>query len=613
MGSLRKLARLYSIQLSYEDATGKRREASRESLLAALRARIGGDFDVDDAYAARQAELAARVVEPVTVAWGQRSRPRFPGSTYELTLENGDRFEGPLGSDGGLEVTALPFGYHTVRIDGKQETSLFVAPERALAPEGKTWGVFAPLYAVRTARTWGVGDLSDLHAHREWVRELGGDLVATLPLLASFHGEDPSPYSPVSRLFWNELYLDVRKLPEYRDDPLEPLPVTGAVDYERVAGAKEALLRQLAARFTPHEEFAKFASGAKAYAEFRARRSGRGGDDADYHLYVQYRMVQQLRATPGLYLDFPLGVAANGFDAEHYADQFAKGASVGAPPDAFFTKGQSWGFPPLDPDAIRAHRHDYFRACIRNHMEHAGILRIDHHMGLHRLFWIPEGAEAKDGVYVRYPDEELYAILTIESHRNRCVVLGEDLGTVPEYVPRAMRAHGIRRMYVVQYEIKPEGAEPAGRPPAESVASINTHDMPTFAGFWSGKDIDDRLEQELLDESGAARERVTRERMREALQRFLKARGLLPDEANDTLAVLSGVLGFLAGSEAEFVLVNLEDLWLECEPQNVPGVPDKSWRRRFRLGLEEAAADGSVVRMLRNVNQERRQADGNQT
>ena len=604
MRHLRKLAQLYSIQLSYIDATGRRREASRESLRAALRARIGGEFDVDDAYAARQRERAARVVEPVTVVWGQRARPRFAGSTYELKLENGDRFEGRLGDDGGLEVTSFPFGYHSLRIDGKYETSLFVAPRKAVAPERKTWGVFAPLYAVKTKRTWGLGDLSDLQAYRDWVRELGGDIVATLPLLASAQGDDPSPYSPVSRLFWNELYLDVRKLPEYRGEPLEPLPLAGAVDYRRVAAAKEALLRKLAARFVPDDEFEQFASGAKAYARFRG--------DVDYHLYVQYRMRQQLRETSGLYLDFPLGVSADGFDAHHYAAQFAKGASVGAPPDAFFTKGQNWGFPPLDPDAIREHRHDYLRACIRNHVEHAGILRIDHHMGLHRLFWIPEGGEPKDGVYVRYPAEELYAILTIESHRHHCVVLGEDLGTVPASVPRAMRAHGVRRMYVVQYELKPDGREPAGWPPAESVASINTHDMPTFAGFWSAKDVDDRLEQELLDDDGAARERETRARMREALTRFLTARGLLPSDASDTLTVLDALLVFLAGSDAELVLVNLEDLWLEREPQNVPGVPDKSWRRRLRLGLEEAAADGAVVRMLRNVNQKRRQADGNQ-
>jgi 4-alpha-glucanotransferase len=246
-------------------------------------------------------------------------------------------------------------------------------------------------------------------------------------------------------------------------------------------------------------------------------------------------------------------------------------------------------------------------------MEHAAMLRIDHHMGLHRLFWIPEGMEPKDGVYVRYPDEELYAILTIESHRNRCVLVGEDLGTVPQYVPRAMKKRGVRQMYVVQYALQPKGKEPAGRPPRQSVASVNTHDMPTFAGFWEGKDIDERLERGLLDAGGAGRERATRAKMREVFTRFLKAQALLPDGVDDTLTILDAVLAFLAGSDAEIVLVNLEDLWLEREPQNVPGVPDQSWRRRFRLSLEEAAADPSVVRMLRSVDQQRRQADGNQT
>jgi 4-alpha-glucanotransferase len=287
--------------------------------------------------------------------------------------------------------------------------------------------------------------------------------------------------------------------------------------------------------------------------------------------------------------------------------------SVGAPPDLFFTKGQNWGFPPLDPDAARARQHAYFRASIRNHVTHAGILRIDHHMGLHRLFWIPEGGEAKDGVYIRYPEDELYAILLIESNREKCVLVGEDLGTVPEYVPRMMNKHGIRRMYVVQYELKPEGDAPAGNPPRESVASINTHDMPTFAGFWEAKDVDDRVEQGLLDERGAKKERATRQAMRERFTSFLKARGLLQDDADDRLPILDAILGFLSESEAEIVLVNLEDLWLEREPQNVPGVPDKSWRRRFRLDLDATRTDESVTRMLRHVQIRRRQGNGNTT
>jgi 4-alpha-glucanotransferase len=233
-------------------------------------------------------------------------------------------------------------------------------------------------------------------------------------------------------------------------------------------------------------------------------------------------------------------------------------------------------------------------------------------MSLHRLFWIPSEGEAKDGVYVHYPSDELYAILTLESQRNRCVLIGEDLGTVPPDVPAKMKRHGIRSKYVVQYEIKPDGEEPAGRPPAESIASINTHDMPTFAGFWRGDDIGDRVEQQLLDEKGAAEERRTRQRMRDALCRYLAARGLLDSGNDDPIAVLEAVLRFLGSSDAEIVLVNLEDLWLEPEPQNVPGMAERSWRRRMRLGLEAARHDATVRRLLESVNQTRRQDDGDQ-
>jgi 4-alpha-glucanotransferase len=192
------------------------------------------------------------------------------------------------------------------------------------------------------------------------------------------------------------------------------------------------------------------------------------------------------------------------------------------------------------------------------------------------------------------------------------VIIGEDLGTVPPYVPAKMKEHGIRRMYVVQYELKPEGDEPAGAPPAESIASINTHDMPTFAGFWRGDDIDDRVEQKLLDARGAQRERRTRQQMRDSLCRFLEARALLDSASDDTVAVLEAVLGFLGSSEAEIVLVNLEDLWLEPEPQNVPGIGERSWRRRMRLSLDAARHDATTRRILRTVDRTRRQEDGKQ-
>ena len=610
---LRELARLYDIQWRYINAAGEEVRASNDSLTAALRARIG-EFDVDDALRARRNELDARIVEPVIVAWGQ-AKPRvedLDGERYELFLEDGDVRSGVIAN--GIVDEELPHGYHTLRVADAHECLLIAAPQKAFAPSAKSWGIFAPLYSMHTPRTWGAGDLGDLDAYRLWVNEMGGGIVATLPMLASFHATDPSPYSPVSRLFWNELYIDVTRLPEYQGEPLEPLPIAGAVNYARVMAAKRRLLEQLADRAPEIDETNQELA---AYARFR---ESRGDGSAHYHRYVQTRMSHQMRVIAddarahglGLYLDFPLGVSPDGYDAQRFRGCFANGASVGAPPDLFFTKGQNWGFPPLDPDSTRESRHNYFRASIRHHVEHAGILRIDHHMGLHRLFWIPAGGEAKDGVYVHYPADELYAILTLESQRNQCVIIGEDLGTVPPYVPAKMKEHGIRRMYVVQYELKPEGEEPAGAPPAESIASINTHDMPTFAGFWRGDDIGDRVEQKLLDARGAGKERRTRQQMRESLCRFLKARALLDSASDDTVAVLEAVLGFLGGSDAEIVLVNLEDLWLEPEPQNVPGIGERSWRRRMRLSLDAARHDATTRRILRTVDRTRRQEDGKQ-
>lgn len=511
------------VQLSYEDATGKRVKASPEAVAAVRK--------ILDEH--------APATNPVVVVW---ENARVPEGEIELE-------EGGIWNRGGR----LPFGYHT--LDG--ETLLIHAPRKAFEPAGKTWGVFLPLYAVPPDG----GDLGDLQAYYDWVRELGGGVVATLPLLAAFDDE-PSPYSPVSRLFWNERYLELEQLPEYRGD---------------------RDLHAMASRFVPDPDFEKFAEGAREYARFRG--------DEQYHLYVQYRMSQQMErlSRKGLYLDFPLGVNARGYDVWKYREVFAKGVSVGAPPDAFFTKGQNWGFPPFHPEAIRAQKYEYVRAAIAHHAKHAGILRLDHVMGLHRLFWIPDGMEAKDGVYVRYNDEELYAIVTLESNRHRCAIVGEDLGTVPEYVPKAMQRHGLRRMYVAQYEARPE-RPPLPEPPRTSVASVNTHDMPTFAAFWSGKDIDDRIEQGLLGEDDAKKERATRAKIRERITRHV-------GEGDS----LENVLKMLAESDAEVVLVNLEDLWGETEPQNVPGVPEKSWKQKFRLSLEQARRDERVRRILGEV------------
>lgn len=452
------------VQLSYEDSTGKRVKASRKSIAAVQK--------ILD-------EHPPRATDPVAVVWENGKVPKG-----DVELEEGGLWN---------RRDPLPFGYHTLN----GETLLIHAPRKAFAPPPGSWGVFVPLHAVPPNG----GDLGDLEAYLDWVRELGGNIVGTLPLLKAVEGER-SPYSPSTRLKW------------------------------------------------------------------------------------RYDGMDRLAKKGGLYLDFPLGVHPDGEDVHKYRDVFAKGVSVGAPPDSFFTKGQNWGFPPFHPEALRESKYEYFRAAIAHHTRHADILRIDHVMALHRLYWIPDGMDPKDGVYVRYDDEELYAIVVLESNRHRCAIVGEDLGTVPDYLPRAMNRHGLRHMYVVQYEAKPE-RPPLPEPPRMSVASVNTHDMPTFAAFWNGKDIDDRIEQGLLSKQDAEQEREARKKICEEIAR----------QVGDG-DVLENVLTFLAKSPAEVVLVNLEDLWGETEPQNMPGVPERSWKQIFRLSLEEATRDERVRRIL---------------
>ena len=212
---------------------------------------------------------------------------------------------------------------------------------------------------------------------------------------------------------------------------------------------------------------------------------------ADYHLYAQWAATEQLgrlaanarTRADGLYLDFPVGVHPDGFDVWRHASLFARKVSTGAPPDALFADGQDWSAPPLQPEAARREGYAYFRAALRRHLAYSGTLRLDHVMGLHRLFWIPHGADATDGVYVHYPAHELYAILCLESHRYRTRIVGENLGTVPRYVDVALSRHRFAQLHVAQFGIRSDRSRPLRRVPARSVAALNTHDTPTFAGF----------------------------------------------------------------------------------------------------------------------------------
>jgi 4-alpha-glucanotransferase len=554
----------------------------------------------------------------------------------------------------------LPFGYHcfTLEVLGKTaETLIIAAPLKAYMPDDSyIWGVFLPLYSLHTQKSWGAGDFSDLLALTDWVAEKGGHAIATLPLLAAFLDDifEPSPYLPASRLMWNEFYLDIGEVPELNQCPaalnlltstqqeikkLQSLPL---VDYRRQMALKRRILKELCRYFFTSaagrlDELGRFVEASPAvedYARFRAvcerqrcswqswpqpMRDGvvKEGDYDEqikrYHLYVQWLAHQQIETLSKtarekgvhLYFDLPLGVHPDGYDVWRENNIFATGASAGAAPDTLFTRGQDWGFPPLHPEKIREQGYRYVISYLRHQFQHASVLRIDHVMGLHRLFWIASGLEASQGVYVRYRSEELYAILCLESHRNKVILVGEDLGTVPHEVRPAMARHGLNRMYVVNYELESELHKGLRPVLTNMVASLNTHDMSPFAAFWQGVDIERRFKLGFLDKAGARKEQQDRKAVKKALVTFLRKKGVLGKSiAADTESVFRACLAFLSVSQAWFVLVNLEDLWLETKPQNMPGTHDEypNWQRKASCGFEEFTRLPEVLVALAEIN-----------
>ncbi len=682
---LRDLARLRGLQTAYVDIDGRRRTASEEGLVAVLEALgtpVGDPGRATTALGEARRETSARVLEPVLVAWEGRlpeAELRLPEGHSPLRVEY--RIE-PCDVPGGepaasregilplrpsrcssrrsrllegvrawrLEIpTRLVPGYHRLHIRTgriRAESLVIAAPRRAPEPEGdgRLWGLFIPLHALWRRKGWGCGDFSDLASLGRWVGERNGDLVGTLPLMPAFleRSCDPSPYAPVSRLFLNELYIDVEAIPEIESCPgarrllgspaflreVRALRRRERIDYRRLMELKRRFLELLSrtvekaggARQRAFRRFASKRPEVVDYARFRAVaerqrlpwrywprpiRDGslrRGDFDeraARYHLYAQWIAEEQILAALGtlsrsnvrLYLDLPLGVHPAGYDTYRHRRIFVTGASAGAPPDPFFSGGQCWGFPPMHPQRLRESGYGYLIASLRRILSLCGVLRFDHVMGLHRIFFVPEGMPPTEGVYVRYPHEELYAILCLEAARAGTAIVGEDLGTVPGEIRRTMAAHGLHRMYVLQYAAGPDLRRALPPAPRRSLACLNTHDMPPFASFWSGREIDDRVSLGILSRQGRWRERRSRAAVRRALVEFLRKTRCLEGKPTVERA-LRACIRFLARSRARFALINLEDLWLETRPQNVPGTgaEQPNWRGRAAYPVESLSA-----------------------
>ena len=609
-----------------------------EGLLEALGLDAGDGAAIAASHAVLHRRAWRHLVEPTTVCWEGASPEvelRRPvdaiGRPVELVLVLEDGTErGVIVDEAALGETAradvdgvphvahrvplgddVPLGAHRVSVsaDGRTEVGhLLASPRRAPAPS-RGWGVFAPVYALRRSGHSRVGHVGDLATLADWVHGLGADLVGTLPLLATFDDES-SPYVPVSRLAWNERHLDLAALPEAAavtsraaGTGAAVVGEDGLVDWPaevlRVRSALATLVAGLSDR--RRGELDAFTAGRPHVDElacWRAEVEQHGpplpgvpltvdpADPADAvlrHRYAQWAMETQLDdlqtrlAAHGqaLYLDLPLGVHGDGFDVWRTPDLFARSVEVGAPPDEFNPAGQGWGFPPMLPEASRLEGHAYLRAGLAHQLRHAGVVRIDHVMALHRLWWIPGGGAAGDGAYVHYPAEELAAVVTLEAWRAGAVVVGENLGTVPPEVDRLMAEHRLLGMYATQFEL--DAAPHARWAPAGSVAVVNTHDMAPFAAFWAGLAAERRATiVEQLDRDGCA-----------------------PGSA-DPLDVLAALLGWLGQTDAASVVVTLEDLWGEDRPQNVPGTGPEvpNWRRQMTRTLDEVAADPAVAARL---------------
>lgn len=558
-----------------------------------------------------------------------------------LVLRRGARlpFDGPalVGTDTGEEIAVegavpdhMPFGYHTVRGPDDVPRRLIVSPGACYLPENlRVWGWAAQLYALRSASSWGMGDLADLEELARWSASQGAGLIMVNPLAAATPGRsiEPSPYYPSSRSFRNPLYLSVDRMAG-SDAPIETFRESGRalnaaplINRDAVWAAKGPALELLFREFGGHPEFDRYCEdhgrslddfavfcalaeqyegpcwdwpegvrrpGTAQVADFRREYSSR----VVFHKWMQWHLEGQLALAGrhlGLVKDLPVGVDPAGADAWIWGDAFASGFALGAPPDEFNRAGQVWGIAGFHPKRLRAAGYEPFIQMIRSALSQAGGIRIDHVMGLFRLFWIPDGCDASEGVYVRYPADDLLDIVALESQRAKAFVVGEDLGTVEPQVREEMAARSLLSYRLLIFE------ESAGRIPADSMAAVTTHDLPTLAGVWQGGDhrVQKSLELPANDDG-----------MDEMRHRLRVAAGAPGDAPVDQ--VIPAVYEKLAHSPARIVLATLEDALGSTDRPNMPGVAEgwPNWKIALPKSLEELKCHplaGELTRVLREA------------
>ncbi|MCW8380054.1 4-alpha-glucanotransferase [Streptomyces justiciae] len=655
---LSRLAGLHGVATSYSPAPDRTVAASAAAVTRALTALGVDTADPAAALAARERELRARLLPPTVVCWSgtpSAALDALPdGTRLRITTEQGETRSAVDQLPPGVHrLTATA-------PDGRvAEAHLVVAPARLPTPTGRSYGLLVQLYSLLSRRSWGMGDLGDLGELTAWAgRALGAGFVQVNPLHAAVPGAptDPSPYRPSSRRFPDPVHLRVEDVDEY---PYVTDHGRVRALLERAASLREAVLEKGAlidrdavwelkreALELVHE--VPLGPGRRAaYADFLAQegealedhatwcalaevhgsdwsrwpaalRDPRSGETAraraelmdrvdfwsrlawltDAQLAAAQRAARDAGMSVGVVHDLAVGVHPEGADAWAQQEYFAAGMSVGAPPDAFNARGQDWGLPPWRPDRLAESGYAPYRRLLRALFRYAGALRIDHVMGLFRLWWVPQGLPPTEGTYVRYDAEAMLAILVLEASRAGAMVIGEDLGTVEPGVRETLRERGVLGTSVLWFERDWEGDGrplPPERWRADCLATATTHDLPSTAARLTGEHVELRHRLGLLTR-GLAEERAeaaadTGEWL-EVLARLGLLHGAGGGRGTSTEeAEVQAVHRFLLRTPARLVGVWLPDAVGDRRPQNLPGTWDQypNWR------LPIADAEGRAV------------------
>lgn len=620
--SLRELAEAAGVSASWRDYRGRPHEVAPDTLRAVLAATgvaAGGEGEIRDSLAVLRAVAGALPL--VTAEVGQAIDFENTGA-WQLVLEDGAKSEGT----GPLPVIST-CGYHQLSL-AEREVTIAVAPRSCQAlPPGRPWGLAVQLYALRRA---GDGGLGDFGALRDFVRNAashGADAVAISPVHAQFSADPDrfSPYAPSSRIMLNVLHAEVPRGDAAREAGI-------LVDWPACARDR---LAQFQAMFEAGKDVAEFtafraAQGEKleAHARFEALhahfysqgsgtwhwrdwpeayRSPSSPDVEQFarehareisaHAYLQFLADRGLAAAQaearasgmriGLISDLAVGTDSGGSHAWSRQEETLIGLTVGAPPDLLSPHGQDWGLAAFSPRGLIQHGFAAYIEMLRVALRHAGGVRIDHAMGLQRLWVRPEGVAQGEGAYLQFPIRDMLRLTALESHRHGAIVLGEDLGTVPDgFQPRLIEA-GVLGMRVLWFERKDDGFDPPSHWSRDAAAMTSTHDLPTVAGWWSGRDLQWRRDLNLMgDDAAAMSEHDSRERDRPRLWNAFLASGAAEGDApppEEPARVVDAACAHVGRAGCDFVLLPMEDALGRVEQPNLPGTLDEhpNWRRRL--------------------------------